>query len=120
MTEKMTKKDYYNEIIVLATDAERIDLVDFCNAQIAAIEKKAAKAKETAAAKKVADPLVDVVLAGVTDELSTIADIVARTGDPDLTVAKATSRLKKLVDAGTIVKDTIKVDKANRVAYKLA
>ena len=119
-TDKMTKKDYYNEIIVLATDADRTDLVDFCNAQILLLDKKAAKAKETAAAKKDAvDPLMDVLFNAVTDELSTIADIVSRTGDADLTPAKASARLKKLADAGVIVKDTVKVDKTNRVAYKL-
>lgn len=122
MTEvKVTKRERFNEIIdVLNTIDGTEDLVAFVEAQIALLDKKAAKAKETAAAKKVADPLIDVVLAGVTDELSTVADIVARIGGEDVTAAKASYRLNKLAEAGTIVKDTVKVDKRTLVAYKLA
>ena len=115
---KMTKRDYFNEIIALANANDRADLADFANAQIELLAKKAAKAKETAAAKKVADPLMDVLFNAVNDELSTVADIVARVGDADLTAAKASYRLNKLAEAGTIVKDTVKVDKRTLVAYK--
>ena len=122
MTEtKVTKRERFNEIIdVLNTIDGTADLVDFVNDQIALLDKKAAKAKETAAAKKVADPLMDIVFNGVTDELSTVADIVARIGDAELTAAKASYRLNKLAEMGNIVKDTIKVDKRTLVAYKLA
>ena len=118
---KITKRERFVEIIDVLNGVDGTDdLVAFVNDQIALLDKKAAKAKETAAAKKVADPLLDVVLTGVNDELSTVADIVARIGNADLTAAKASYRLNKLAEAGTIVKDTVKVDKRSLVAYKLA
>ena len=119
MTEKMTKKDYFNELVALATDAGRTDLADFCNTQIDQLDKKAEKAKQTAAKKKVEDPYVDVVFNALTHELATADEIVDIIGDENFTASKARARLKKLVDAGTIIKDTIKVDKRKLTAYRL-
>ena len=119
MTEKMTKKDYFNELVALATGAGRTDLVDFCNTQIEQLDKKAEKAKQTAAKKKEEDPYIDVVFNALTSELATVDEIVNIIGDEDFTVGKARARLKKLVDAGTIVKDTVKVDKRKLTAYRL-
>ena len=119
MTEKMTKKDYYNEIIALATDAGRTDLADFCSTQIELLDKKAAKAKETATAKKANDPYLDVVKGVLTDEFQTLDVITAAIGDAEFTKNKASTRLKKLVEAGIAEKGSIAVEKRKLVAYKL-
>ena len=121
MTEiKVTKRERFNEIIdVLSGIDGTADLVAFVEDQIALLDRKAAKAKETAATKKAEDALLPVVEAALTDELSTIADIVARIDVEDMT-AKAASRLNKLVASGVAVKDTVKVDKRTLVAFKLA
>ena len=122
MTEiKVTKRERFNEIIdVLSGVDGTADLVAFVEDQIALLDRKAAKAKETAATKKAEDALLPVVEAALTDELSTIADIVARIDVEDMTAAKAASRLNKLVASGVAVKDTVKVDKRTLVAFKLA
>jgi hypothetical protein len=122
MTEiKVTKRERFNEIIdVLSGIDGTADLVAFVEDQIALLDRKAAKAKETAATKKAEDALLPVVEAALTDELSTIADIVARIDVEDMTAAKAASRLNKLVASGVAVKDTVKVDKRTLVAFKLA
>jgi hypothetical protein len=122
MTEiKVTKRERFNEIIdVLSGIDGTADLVAFVEDQIALLDRKAAKAKETAATKKAEDALLPVVEAALTDELSTIADIVARIDAEDMTAAKAASRLNKLVASGVAVKDTVKVDKRTLVAFKLA
>lgn len=122
MTEiKVTKRERFNEIIdVLSGIDGTADLVAFVEDQIALLDRKAAKAKETAATKKAEDALLPVVEAALTDELSTIADIVARIDVEDVTAAKAASRLNKLVASGVAVKDTVKVDKRTLVAFKLA
>ena len=122
MTEiKVTKRERFNEIIdVLSGVDGTADLVAFVEDQIALLDRKAAKAKETAATKKAEDALLPVVEAALTDELSTIADIVARIDVEDVTAAKAASRLNKLVASGVAVKDTVKVDKRTLVAFKLA
>jgi hypothetical protein len=44
---KMTQKDYFNEIIALAKDNGRDDLVTFAEGRIAQLEKKAGSKKPT-------------------------------------------------------------------------
>ena len=97
--EKMTKREMFAEVITLAEDAERADIVAFCEKEIASLDAKAAKAKERAAAKKAeADTLKGLIVDTLTDEFATIADITAKVAesDADATVGKVTSRLTKL------------------------
>ena len=101
--EKMTKREMFAEVIALAEDAERADIVAFCEKEIASLDAKAAKAKERQAAKKAeADTLKDLIASVLTDEFATIADITAKVAesDADATVGKVTSRLTKLVADG--------------------
>lgn len=101
--EKMTKRETFAEIITLAEDAERADIVAFCEKEIASLDAKAAKAKERQAAKKAeADTLKDLIASVLTDEFATIADITAKVAetDADATVGKVTNRLTKLVADG--------------------
>ena len=50
-TVKITKRDRYSEIIACLTAAgASADLIAFCEAEIAALDKKSVKAKEAAAA----------------------------------------------------------------------
>ena len=104
MTEtKITKRDRYNEIIAILAGIEGTsDLIDFCEAEIELLNKKAAKVKEAAAAKKAeVDPLTEAVKAALTDEFKTIADVTAAL-DPalDATPSKVSNRLSGLVKAG--------------------
>lgn len=118
---KVTKKERFNQIVDVLSGIDGTDeLVVFVQDQIELLDRKAAKAKEAAATRKAEDALLPIVEAALTDELSTIADIVARIDMEDMTAAKASSRLNKLVDSGVAVKDTVKVDKRTLVAFKLA
>lgn len=97
--EKMTKREMFAEIITLAEDAERADVVAFCEKEIASLDAKAAKAKERQAAKKAeADTLKDLIASVLSDEFATIADITAKVAETDseATVGKVTNRLTKL------------------------
>lgn len=117
----MTKKEYFNAIIEKLTGCEdATDLIDFCEAQIEALDKKADKARASAAAKKAADPLLDVVAAALDNDFATADDILARLDGVDTTVAKVRARLTKLVDSGVAVKEDVKVDKRTLKAYRLA
>lgn len=123
MTDKITKKDMYFAIINYADgkgftfDTEdgtmtvsNEDLKAFAKNEIARLDRRAAKAKETAAKKKAeGDTLMNEVKAQLTDEYEAIADIAARVDDPDATVAKVTYRLNQLVKAGAAEKAPIKV-----------
>ena len=102
--EKMTKREMFAEVITLAEDAERADIVAFCEKEIASLDAKAAKAKERAAAKKAeADVLYDQVKDALNaEDFQTIADIAAVVAEvnADATVSKVTYRLGALVKDG--------------------
>lgn len=112
--EKITKREMYEAIKAGCTtgtwtvsDAE---IAEFCDNEIALLDKKAAKAKERAAAKKAeGDELTAAVAAVLTDELQPIADIAAQISGEDVTVAKVTYRLRTLVENGVARKEQITV-----------
>lgn len=132
--EKITKREKFEALIdilngngaAVATDV----LIDFCDKEIAALDAKAEKARERAAAKRAeSDELKDALKAVLTEDLTPIADIITKLDvgeDEDITVGKVAYRLSALVTDGFAAKSEIKVPKAdgkgNRtiVAYKLA
>ena len=114
---KITKREIFTKIKEFvetgATDVEMTVITDFCDKEIAALDSKAAKAKERAAKKAAeGDPLKDAILATLTDEFVPIADIVAAVGenDEDVTVGKVTYRLTSLVKDGKAQKQEITVE----------
>lgn len=129
--EKVTKKSMFEGMIAYFEGAEteltEAQFVEFCKGQIADLDKKAAKAKERAAAKRAeGDELTDLVQSALTDEYQTIADIitVVAEADPEVTAAKVTARLTKLVKANVVEKEQVTVTdgdkKKKAMAYRLA
>lgn len=122
--EKMTKRDQFNTIKSLLAD--HADIVEFCDKEIALLDKKAIKAKEAAAKKRAeGDELTEVVYSAVSaDNFESIPEIAARIEGPDVTVAKVTYRLTQLVKAGRVEKTEVTIPggegvKARKVmAYK--
>ena len=87
-------------------------MVAFAQKEIGKLDKKAAKAKETAAAKKAeGDVLTQVVLDCLTDEVEAIAVITERVaaqeGCEDVTVGKVQYRLGALAREGKAVKGEV-------------
>ena len=112
--EKITKREMFEAIKeTFETGSCKFDaetVKSFCDKEIAALDAKAAKAKERAAAKKAeADVLMDQVRDTLTDEFQTIADIAAAVAEvnADATVSKVTYRLTKLVEAGDAEKTDV-------------
>lgn len=131
MTQKITKKEKLTAIIAIlkgeGTEIDTAELITYCEKEIEGLDKKAAKAKETAAKKKAeADELTDKVAELLTDELQTTADITAQLEDEDITTHKVSYRLTSLVKNGVAVKEEISIagkdgQKARKLAaYKLA
>ena len=130
---KITKKEMYAAIKETFETGEcKFDadvVIAFCEKEMAALNTKAAKAKERAAAKKAeADVLYDQVKDALsTEEFQTIADIAAVVAEvnADATVSKTTYRLTKLVEAGLAEKTQVTIPavdggKARKVqAYRL-
>ena len=84
----------------------------FAEHEIELLDKKAAKAKESAAKRKKEDPLYAVVRDALGEDFATIAEItedIVAAGYEDVTVAKVTYRLNKLVEAGEAEKTPVKV-----------
>ena len=111
-TVKITKKDNFNSLIAALTDPTAtvdIDaLVEFCQNEITLLDKRSAKAKETAAAKKAeADALTEAIAAVLPSEFTTIDEVVALINDPEVTRGKVQYRLTQLVKAGTAEKGEV-------------
>ena len=102
------------------------EVQDFCDKEIAGIDRKAAKAKEKAAQKRAeGDAMTAAIKSVLTDDFETIASITAKVDFPDVTSAKVSVRLNQLFKNGEALKDEVNVaeegQKARKlVAYKLA
>lgn len=136
MTTKITKRAKYemlSEILGMVSEDSSFNGYDFDMLQafitheIEQLDKKSAKAKETAQAKKADnDELYEVVASLLGDEPMTREQVAAKIQGDDVTVAKVGYRLSRLVANGMATKEEITVpgedgNKARRmVAYKLA
>ena len=128
-TVKVTKKDYFTKVIDLLNGAldfgynpdEDVDaVIAFCEKEIATLDKRSAKAKETAAAKRSAnDELYDAVAAVLPADFTSIDGITALVDFPEVTRAKVANRLNKLAAAGVAVKGDISVVGADGKAKKV-
>lgn len=120
----MTKREMFEKIMGMVEDA---DVVEFCEKEIAALDKKNEKAKEYSAKKKAeGDELRAAVFNVLTDDYQTVADILTALGDgiADATASKVVSRLGNLIKDGAVEKTQITIPggdgfKARRVqAYR--
>ena len=134
-TPKITKRDHFNAIISVLnggdTNIDVADLIAFCEKEVNALDTRAVKSRERAAAKRAeGDALTDIVFSVLTDEPATRAEVFERvvaTGEApaDVTVAKIGYRLTALTKQDSVIKEEVPVvgtDGKNRkmAAYKLA
>ena len=121
---KVTNKEMFTKVkdALMASNVEgKEDLIAFIDGRIALIDKKAAKAAETAAEKKnELDELCEVVKSILSTEPQTADDVFAQVSGEDVTIAKVRARLTKLEKAGIAVKTDVKVDGKSKKAYTLA
>lgn len=124
---KKTKVMYFAELKDMVMEAEEItdelkdELVDFIDKQVETIEKRKIAAAARAEKKKAeADALTDEIFALMTEDFMTADEIVDMLDDETITRNKVTARLAKLIKENKVVKETIKIDKKRKMAYKLA
>lgn len=111
MEKKMTKRDYYNEIITMATELERQDLVDFAKHEIELLDKKKSSGKGKVNETMTANiELVYQALAKVGTRTTT-TELIAKQNEMLLPLAnesgiittqKVSAYLNKLVDCGRV------------------
>ena len=123
-TEKLTDRKIYAAIVDGTFEDLDVDtIVAWAEKKIAQLDRKAAKAKETAATKKAeGDALTDAVLASLTTEFEPIAEIASRLEGDDVTLSKVSYRLNAAYKAGKIEKGEVVLtgEKGKRkvVAYR--
>lgn len=131
--EKMTKAMYFEVIrgIVEALDAGAFpegvtcdDVLDFIDKQTELLDKRAAASKARAAKKRAAsDELTELIYTMIfeAEDFITADDIVEKIGDEEVTKNKVTARVSKLVKAGRVAKEQVKLeDGKKRMAYRIA
>lgn len=94
---KLTDRQIYTAIVEGTLEDLNVDtVIAWAEKKIAQLDHKAAKAKETAAAKKAeGDALTELVLNALTEEFETIADIAARIDNEGATLSKISYRLNQ-------------------------
>lgn len=123
MTEKITKKGYFEMIeeIVRASDDSRVeDILNFIEHEKELLEAKRVKAQAKAEkTRNEGDELRKAVQSCLTDEFQIISDIFAQIDGEDVTQSKVTARLNQLVKAGIAEKEQVKTEDGRRMAYRL-
>ena len=123
-TEKLTDRKIYAAIAEgTLEDLDPDVIAEWAEKKIGQLDRKAAKAKEAAAAKKAeGDALTEAVLASLTTEFESIAEIASRIEGDDVTLSKVSYRLNAAFKAGKIEKGEIVLtgEKGKRkvVAYR--
>ena len=105
MSEKRVfKKDYLGELRVLAEEAGRTDLVEFCDKEIVKLaNRKVAQTKNQKDNEVIKEVMLE-ILAGL-DEAVTVTDFIkADERMADYSNQKVSALMKQLVDAGKVVK----------------
>lgn len=127
MEKKFTKVDMFTALKELVTATESLEaetkanLLEGLDKELASLEKRKESAQKRAAAKKEeSDALTDEILAIVKNatDMILVDDIVAALDNEEVTRNKVTARLGKLVTAGEIVKDVVKVEGSRKMGYK--
>lgn len=114
MSNKLTQRDYFNEIIVLAEANDRTDIADFARGRIEVLDRKGGKTS----AKRVAEVEANeaLVLEALTEvgKPVTISELVksATNEVAEMSGQKVSAYLKKLKDSGKVVRTVEK-----KVAY---
>ena len=103
MENKMTQRDYFNEIIALAKANDRPDLVTFAEGRIAVLDSKVAKRKP-AKDKEENIALVERIREVLTTEGQTATEILAALNDTSLSNQKVSAMLKQMTADGTVVR----------------
>ena len=119
MTTTHTKREFYEAIkgCMETGDMSIIpeEVIAFCDKEIAALDRKAEKARENAAKKKAeGDKLTDLVRAALTENFQITADIAAAipTDETEVSIAKVQYRLNQLISLGEAEKTDMSIGEA--------
>ena len=115
----MTRRETFEALKAIPENA---DYVEFLDAEIASIDRKAAKAKEDKAKKDVASAEnKEIIFAAITDTPQTVNEITEAVADKieDVTRNKVIPKLTSLVKEGRIEKSEKRIDGKSVKVYAL-
>lgn len=122
--ENTTKRTEMEQLQILKSIVEnseneaRNELIESLEKKMAALDRRKAAAKARAEQKKAeSDALTDKIFACMTDEAQTVENILESLDVEDVTRNKITSRLGKLIKAGLVTKQIVKIDGNRKMAY---
>lgn len=110
MTNKMTQRDYFNEIIALAKANGRDDLVTFAEGRIEILNKKSASAGKPTATQEANEALKPVILATLSaTEGKTVSEIMKADATlGELSNQKVSAILRLMIKDGSVRKENDK------------
>lgn len=101
---KMTQRDYFNEIIALATENGRDDLVEFAKGRIAILDKKKGSSKPSAKQEE-NEVIKNDILAFLADNGGiTVSEMIKNEKFADYSSQKMSALLSQLAKAEKVVK----------------
>ena len=106
MTNKMTQRDYFNEIIAMAEAVNRNDIVDFAKGRIEALDKKSAnkKATKTQVENEGIKTMIEGAMATL-DKAATVTEIQAADASlGELSNQRVSALLRQMIADGKVVK----------------
>lgn len=121
-TNKITKKEKFEILRGFVPEAsEQYNmLIEFIDSEIAAINKKAEKAKIRAEITKAeGDEMRAVVESALTNDWQSIASILNAIGDEEFTKGKVSARLGALIKMGIAEKESQTIDGKRVMHYRL-
>ena len=125
---KKTKAMYFAELkeMVMASGVEpekQSEMLDFIDKQLEMLAKRKEAAAKRAEQKRLeSDALTDAIFAQMREDFMTVDEIMDCFEDESITRNRVTARLGKLVKAGKVVKEAVKIEGVSnkRMAYRLA
>lgn len=112
---KITNRERFVAIMGKLTDEADIA---FIQERIDALDRRAEKTKERAAARKVeGDELREAIYNVLGDTPRTIPEILAALGDEELTPNKITARLTQLIKLEKVGKEKVKTEAGEKMGY---
>ena len=104
MTNKMTQRDYFNEIIALAKANEREDIVEFAKGRIAVLDKKSENKKPTKTQEE-NEVIKGIILDTLSEEGVTVSELQSLNDNlSSLSNQRVSALLRQLKDEGKVIK----------------
>ena len=104
MTNKMTQRDYFKEIIALAEANDREDIKEFAEGRIAVLDKKASAKKPTKTQEE-NEVLKGIIFDTLTEEGVTVTELQSRNEElGGLSNQRVSALLRQMIADGKVVK----------------